>query len=88
MTEEDNVVHLPVQGSEESPAAAAPAERWGTVTEAEMVHQVELAMVWLREHPDSDHLDAAYAIAQRQWGALGQAQWPEFVARVREGAER
>ena len=53
-----------------------------------MGQQVDGAMVWLREHPGSDHLDAAYAIAQQQGSALGQSQWPGFVARVREDAER
>ena len=88
MTEEGNVVHLPVPRSEEGPAPSVSAERWAAVSEAEMGQQVDGAMVWLREHPGSDHLDAAYAIAQRQGSALGQSQWPGFVARVREDAER
>jgi hypothetical protein len=89
MTDEGNVVHLPVQRSEDGPAPAAPAQSWGAVSEMEMCQHMDLAIAWLREHhPGSDHLDAVYAIAQRQGGALGQSQWPGFVARVREDAER
>jgi hypothetical protein len=88
MTDEGNLVHLPVRRSKDGPAPAVSAERWGAVSDADMGQHVDLAIVWLREHPGSDHLDAAYAMAQRQEGALGQSQWPEFVARVREEAER
>jgi hypothetical protein len=88
MTDEGNVVHLPVPRSEDGPSPAAPAQPWGPVSEAEMGQHVDGAMVWLRAHPGTDHLDAAYAIAQRQGGALGHSRWPGFVARVREGAER
>jgi hypothetical protein len=88
MTDEGNVVHLPVRRSEDGPAPAVSADRWGSVSDAEMGQHLGLAIVWLREHPGGDHLDAAYAIAQRQGGALGQSQWPEFVARIREEAER
>jgi hypothetical protein len=88
MTDEDNVVHLPVRRSEDDPAPAISAERWRPVSDADMGQHVDGAIVWLREHPGSDHLDAAYAIAWRQGGALGHSQWPEFVARVREEAER
>jgi hypothetical protein len=88
MTDEGNVVHLPVSRSEGRPPPAVSAERWEAVSDAEMGQHVDGAIVWLREHPGSDHLDAAYAIAQRQGGALGQSRWPEFAARVREEAER
>jgi hypothetical protein len=88
MTDEGNLVHLPVRRSEGGPAAAVSEERWGAVSDADMGQHVDRAIAWLREHPGSDHLDAAYAIAQRQGGALGQSQWPEFVARIREEAER
>jgi hypothetical protein len=43
---------------------------------------VDEAVEWLRDHPGSDHLEAATAIANRV-DELGRARWPEFVARVR-----
>jgi hypothetical protein len=87
VTDESNVVHLPVQPSESGPASAESAQPWGSVSEAEMGQHVDAAMDWLGGNPGSDHLDAAYAIAQRQGGALGHSQWPEFVGRVRGEAE-
>jgi hypothetical protein len=52
-----------------------------------MADHVEQAMAWLRENPGSDHLDAAYAVAQRSDSYTpGRYQWPEFVGRVRTEA--
>jgi hypothetical protein len=47
---------------------------------------IESALDWHREHPGSDHVDAAYAAAGHA-GELGHSRWPEFVTAVRESVE-
>ena len=47
---------------------------------------LEAALDWHREHPGSDHLDAAFATAGSA-GDLGHSRWPEFVTAVKEVTE-
>jgi hypothetical protein len=63
-----------------------PDERPGPAHVDPMDQHVREAMVWWREHPGSDHLDAASAVAG-QAGELGRARWPEFVATVQAAVE-
>ncbi len=44
---------------------------------------IEQALAWHREHPGSDYLDAAFAVAGHA-GDLGHSRWPAFVDAVRE----
>jgi hypothetical protein len=63
-----------------------PDERPGPARVDPMDQHVREAMVWWREHPGSDHLDAATAVAGLT-GELGRARWPEFVATVQAAVE-
>ncbi len=47
---------------------------------------IEQALDWHREHPGSDYLDAAFAVAGRT-GELGTSRWPQFVDAVRESVD-
>ncbi len=50
---------------------------------AETKAAIEQALDWHREHPGSDYLDAAFAVAGHA-GDLGHSRWPVFVDAVRE----
>ena len=58
--------------------------------EAEFEEAVAGAVEWLRTRPQRDALDAAYAVVctRASWlSKIGTAEWPTFVAAVREAAQ-
>ena len=47
---------------------------------------IESSLSWHREHPGTDHLDAAFATAGFN-AEVGQSRWPEFVTAVKDVTE-
>jgi hypothetical protein len=86
MSDESNVIYLRTAPVNKGVDPGTGVIR-DALTDAAMAEDVREAMAWLRENPGSDHLDAAYEVAQRSGSyALARYQWPEFVGRVRTEA--